>query len=214
MRAAVLFTIATGAGIVTLPGFLKIILGIALIAAYGYYVWEHLTSDGEELEEVPENLYIWPGSSPGPTWAVVVQVLGSLAIMATGAHFFVDAVEHGSQSLGIPAGLIALVLAPLATELPEKFNSIIWVRDDKDVLALGNISGAMVFQSTIPVTLSLIFTPWKLNTISIIAVVIALISGGAFYLLLRSKRLMRAIYLMAGGAMYLIFLVATIVTIL
>ncbi len=208
------FTVAAGAGIVVLPYFVKIILGIALIAAYGYYVWEHLTSEGEDLEEVPESLYVWPFDSAPPTWAVVVQVLGSLAMMATGAHFFVDAVEHGSESLGIPAGLIALVLAPLATELPEKFNSIIWVRDDKDVLALGNITGAMVFQSTIPVTLGLIFTPWRLNAISIIAVVIALISGGAFYLLLRSKQSMRALYLIAGGFMYLVFLVAAVVTIL
>ena len=208
------FTIAAGAGIVTLPFFLKILLGVALIAAYGYYVWEHLTSEGEDLEDVPEKLYLWPGGSTGPTWAAAAQLLGALVIMATGAHFFVDAVEHGSEALGIPAGLIALVLAPLATELPEKFNSIIWVREDKDVLALGNITGAMVFQSTIPVTLGLIFTPWKLNSISIFAVVIALVSGGAFYLLLRSKQQMRALYLMAGGMMYLIFLVAATVTVL
>ena len=137
------FTIAAGAGIVTLPSFSKIILGITLVAVYGYYVWEHLTSEGVDLEEVPENLYIWPGNSTGPTWAAAAQLIGALVIMATGAHFFVDAVEHGSRALGIPAGLIALVLAPLATELPEKFNSIIWVREDKDVLALGNITGAM-----------------------------------------------------------------------
>lgn len=213
----VCFTVAAGAGIVTLPGFLKVVLGVALTAVYGYYVWEHLISDGEAMEEVPENLYLWPGGargSSGPTWAVAAQLLGSLAAMATGAHFFVDAVERGSQILGIPAGLIALVLAPLATELPEKFNSVIWVRGDKDVLALGNITGAMVFQSTIPVTLGLIFTQWRLSSISIFAVVIALVSGGAFYLLLRSKRQMRALYLMAGGVMYLIFLAAAVVTVL
>ena len=208
------FTIAAGAGIVALPAFLKILLGIVLIAVYGYYVWEHLTAEGEDLEEVPESLYLWPGNSTGPTWAAAAQLLGALAIMATGAHFFVDAVEHGSETLGIPAGLIALVLAPLATELPEKFNSIIWVREDKDVLALGNITGAMVFQSTIPVTLGLIFTPWQLNSISVFAVVIALVSGAAFYLLLRSKQQMRASYLMAGGVMYLVFLVAAVVTVL
>ena len=55
------FTIAAGAGIVALPAFLKILLGIALVAVYGYYVWEHLTAEGEDLEEVPESLYLWPG---------------------------------------------------------------------------------------------------------------------------------------------------------
>ena len=71
--------------------------------------------------------------------------MGALVVMALGAHFFIEGVEHGSESLGIPAGLIALILAPLATELPEKFNSIIWLRDNKDTLAMGNITGAMVF---------------------------------------------------------------------
>ena len=61
--------------------------------------------------------------------------------MGFAAHTFVDAVGHISEAIGIPAGLIALVLAPLATELPEKFNSIIWLRDNKDTLALGNITG-------------------------------------------------------------------------
>ena len=53
--------------------------------------------------------------------------------------------------------LLALVIAPIATELPEKFNSIIWVRQNKDTLALGNITGAMVFQSTIPTVVGLVF---------------------------------------------------------
>ena len=37
--------------------------------------------------------------------------------------------------------LLALVIAPIATELPEKFNSLIWVRQGKDTLAMGNITG-------------------------------------------------------------------------
>ena len=208
------FTLAAGAGIVTLPSFVKIALGVALILAYVYYVWEHLKSEGAALEEVPDNLYFWPKEPPAPTWLVAGQIVVALAVMATGAHFFVDGVESGSKSLGIPAGLIALVLAPLATELPEKFNSIIWVRNDKDVLALGNITGAMVFQSTIPVTLGLIFTPWKLNFVSTFAVVTTLVSGAAFYLMLRSKGPVRALYLMGGGVLYVIFLAAAIFTIL
>ena len=208
------FTVAAGAGIITLPSFVKIALGVALILAYGYYVWEHLSSEGADLEEVPDNLYFWPKEPPAPTWLVVTQLVVALAVMATGAHFFVEGVKQGSESVGIPAGLIALVLAPLATELPEKFNSIIWVRADKDVLALGNITGAMVFQSTIPVTLGLIFTPWKLNFISTFAVVVALISGLAFYLMLRSKGPVRALYLLGGGVMYVIFLAAAIFTLI
>ena len=79
-----------------------------------------------------------------------LQVLMALGFIIVGAVFFVDAVEHLSKSLGVSEVLLALVIAPVATELPEKFNSIIWVRQGKDTLAMGNITGAMVFQSAIP----------------------------------------------------------------
>ena len=60
--------------------------------------------------------------------------------------------------LDVPAALIALLLAPLATELPEKSNSVIWINEGKDTLAIGNITGAMVFQGTLPATLEILFT--------------------------------------------------------
>ena len=68
--------------------------------------------------------------------------------------------QHVSSTLGLDPLLVSLILSPLATELPEKFNSVIWVRQGKDTLALGNITGAMVFQSTFPVSIGLIFTSW------------------------------------------------------
>ena len=46
--------------------------------------------------------------------------------------------------IGMPSLVLALVLAPVATELPEKFNSIIWI--GKGYFSLGNITGAMVFK--------------------------------------------------------------------
>ena len=58
----------------------------------------------------------------------------------------------------ISALVLSLVLAPLATEMPEKANSVLWVRRGKDALALGNITGAMTFQASIPVALGLAFT--------------------------------------------------------
>ena len=56
----------------------------------------------------------------------------------------------------VDRALLALVIAPIATELPEKFNSVIWIRGGKDTLAMGNITGAMVFQSAIPTVVALV----------------------------------------------------------
>ena len=63
------------------------------------------------------------------------------------------------------ATLLALVIAPIATELPEKLNSILWVRQGKDTLAIGNISGAMVFQACFPTAVALLFAPAQLGRI-------------------------------------------------
>jgi cation:H+ antiporter len=119
-------------------------------------------------------------------------------------------VEHASESLGIPAGLISLVLAPLATELPEKFNSVIWLREDKDTLAFGNITGAMVFQSTLPVSLGLLFTRWELDFINVFSAVLALASSVVLLGLLLRKGPIKAYYLLGAGILYVAFLVAAI----
>ena len=206
------FALAAGAGVVALPFFLKVVLAILLIGAYVFYVVRTLVLGGEGLEEVPDNLWLWPESSWGqaPLFAVIAQVLGSLVVMGAGAHYFVDAVEKGSAAMGIPAGLISLVLAPLATELPEKFNSVIWLRENKDTLALGNITGAMVFQSTVPVSLGLVFTTWSLDFINALSAVLALVGGVVLFVLLLRKAPLKASYLMGGGALYVVFLTATI----
>lgn len=208
------FAIATAAGIVALPIYLKVPIAIVLIVLYAVYVYRTLKSESGEETEAPGKLMLWPSRSAAPTWAVAGQLILSLAVMAGAAHLFVGAVEHASSALGIPAGLIALVLAPLATELPEKFNSAIWIRSGKDTLALGNITGAMVFQSAIPVSLGLLFTPWHLGFLNIIAVIFTLISGVILFVQLRRRDTLRARRLMFGGALYAVFVVMAVFTIL
>ena len=39
---------------------------------------------------------------------------------------------------------LSILIVPVATELPEKFNSIIWMSKGKDTMAVGNITGAKV----------------------------------------------------------------------
>jgi cation:H+ antiporter len=208
------YTLGVGAGIVSLPFYLKAGLAILLVGAYGFFIFQTIKAGGESEGELPEKLTLWPSSSEAPTWAVGAQVLGTIAVMAAGAHFFVSAVEHLSHSVGIPAGLIALVLAPLATELPEKFNSVIWLRGDKDTLALGNITGAMVFQSSVPVALGLAFTSWSLDLLSALSAGLALAGGAYLYWLLRRKKPIEGEHLLVGGALYAVFVVAAVMTIL
>ena len=103
------------------------------------------------------------------------------------------------------------MIAPIATELPEKFNSVIWVRQGKDTLAMGNITGAMVFQSTIPTVVALLFAAdaWHFSDGSRIAFASAgiafLASAAIFIPMARSGRL-RGRRLLVGGAFYVVYL--------
>jgi cation:H+ antiporter len=205
------FILAAVAGILPLPLLVKILLAVVLLAAYVFYVVRTIRSGGETEGDVPERLTLWPSRSRAPTWAVAAQLVGTVAVMGFGAHLFVGAVEHLSKTIGMPAGIIALVLAPLATELPEKFNSVIWLRDNKDTLAIGNITGAMVFQSTIPISIGVIFTSWQLDFLSALASLFAIASGIVFLGFLLRKAPLKAFYMLGAGSLYIVFVVTAIV---
>jgi cation:H+ antiporter len=112
-----------------------------------------------------------------------------------GAELFVEEIINAAEAVGVEPLLLSLVIAPFATELPEKANSVFWVRDGKDTLALGNITGAMVFQSTLPVAFGLAFTDWEFDTASTVACALALGGGllAIFELQIRRRFLGRAI---------------------
>jgi cation:H+ antiporter len=140
----------------------------------------------------------------------VIQLLVGLGAMVGGAHLFVEELLHIAESLGVEAVVLALILAPLATELPEKVNSFFWVRDGKDSLALGNITGAMVFQSTIPVGIGLLFTDWELSTNAAISVVLGLIGGFLAYEVLHRRGRFGLPPVIAWFALYAAFIVVVV----
>ena len=110
-----------------------------------------------------------------------------LGLIVGGAELFVKEVEKVAHDLGVGPLVLSLFLAPLATELPEKANSIIWVRESKDNLALGNITGAMVFQCTIPVAVGLAFTEWHLENAALAAGAVGLVGGALALVALRMR---------------------------
>jgi cation:H+ antiporter len=173
------------------PEALRIPVGIVVMLAYPLYIRRTLRSAGpvqaEEtlapliFERRPERR-----ENPGLLFCVV-QLLVGLGAMVGGAHLFVEELLSIAKSLGVEPVVLALILAPLATELPEKVNSFFWVRDGKDSLALGNITGAMVFQSTIPVGIGLIFTDWVLSGNAAISMVLGLAGGLLAYEVLHRR---------------------------
>ncbi len=200
-------------------------LGIALFCLYGVYVW-YTVRTGDVCEEELKGLYLHQAfrrlrtqgtaDDNGPemyrpsTVLIIVQVFLSLAGIILGADIFVQQIEALSTEVAVPVIIMALLITPIATELPEKFNSVLWIRARKDTFAIGNITGAMVFQSCIPVSIGLLLTPWAIDlghpieALEAAAMGIALLSGLILYLRSSETELSMA-SLMTGGVLYLAF---------
>ena len=181
---------AAGAAIgIGVPDPLQIPLAIGFVVAYITYVRRTLRGGGavQEAETIgPLYMDRTPGDDP-PRRTVVLQFVVGLAAIVGGAHLFVEELLTVAEDLGVDALVLSLILAPLATELPEKANSFFWVREGKDSLALGNITGAMVFQSTIPIAFGLALTEWDLDHFALISAGLGLAGGVLAYWALRLR---------------------------
>jgi cation:H+ antiporter len=208
-----MYALAVVAGLVH-HTWIKWTLAALLMVGYGVYVKRHFTSTSpeEEVEAAGEirPLYfrglgrLGGGSGNGrpPTWASISQSVVALAGMVVGARVFVIGVEEISRTFHVPPLALALLIAPVATELPEKFNSIIWVRHRKDTLALGNITGALVFQSSFPVTIGLLLTPWRLEGDALVSAMVALVAGTVLWTTVKVRGSLGARLLLANGALF------------
>jgi cation:H+ antiporter len=184
-------------------------VAVALLLVYALYAWMMLQIERKPDAEVEHALYLerlFRGKPHDPrTWCIILQIGLGVGAILIGAREFVDQVVLFSAHAGLNPGVLSLILSPLATELPEKYNSVIWIRQRKDHLALANITGAMVFQSCIPVALGVAFTPWHLSPAELLGGGIALASSALLYINVRDSELGTPT-LMLGGVAYAIFL--------
>ena len=213
----IMYALAVVAGLLDNKAF-DYALVIVLLVGYAYYVRRHFQAPaGGELEKEAgteiKPLHLWRAmrlvrpslsawskdvSVPAP----FVQVAFALALIIGGAELFIHAVDDVAELFNISPLAFSLLVAPIATELPEKFNSVIWIRRRKDTLALGNMTGAMVFQSSFPVTIGLLLTPWHLEGTALVAAVIALLAGGVLWLQVRFRGRLTAQLLLLQGIFY------------
>ncbi|BAI60341.1 sodium/calcium exchanger protein [Methanocella paludicola SANAE] len=215
-------------------GIFKTILGFTLIPLYIVYtIYTLKTGEAATGGDDMKALYLdsvikrcIPGKAdkdcPAPrepsTALIIVQVLAALGAIILGANLFVNQINAIAMFIGINPLILSLVISPIATELPEKFNSMLWIRERKDTYAIGNITGAMVFQSCIPVTIGIFLTSWHLNIanpvelLEAMTIGIALLSGIILYIESSHKELKMS-GLMIGGLLYVLFFVAVLLSI-
>ena len=188
-----------------------------LLVAYAVYLHKTLKDEKTEKDNTCDALYICRafGGDAGKGRLgfamIVMQVASALLGIIIGAKFFVDSVSDIATSVGFPPIMLAFLIAPIATELPEKFNSVIWYLRKKDTLGFGNITGAMVFQSSIPVSIGLLFTEWKLEPINIASIVIALASSAWLFFSIRRNNGISYRVMLASGSLYIVYIILLVV---
>jgi cation:H+ antiporter len=189
------------------PAPARIVLAVGFLLAYSFYVRRTLHRGGEvESAESLRPLILSRKTSTEPSGRLIVlQFAVGLGAMIGGAHLFVEQAIELAGRVGIEPLALALILAPLATELPEKANSFFWVREGKDALAMGNITGAMVFQSTVPVAFGLILTDWDLDRFAILSAALGVAGGVVAYWALRLHGRFSVPAIVTWAALYAVF---------
>lgn len=176
----VFFLLAYGLalGCVFVPGRgLHVAVAMVLLGLYIYYMRLKFSSDDEETEPGDVDPLVFSPGSRHPSFVMIGMqgIIGLIGLVA-GAHLFVTAAKSLSAELGVSPLLLALLIAPLATELPEMSNSFLWLYKKKDRLAVGNVTGAMVFQGTFPVSVGLLGTGWTLDVSAMTTMVLAVVA--------------------------------------
>jgi len=178
-----------------------------LVLAYGVYVFLILRdSKGGCKHEKLAPLYVARQTKNPTLIKILLQIIIALIAIVIGAQGFVTAVQPIAVAIGIPVFVLALIITPIATELPEKFNSVLWIHRGKDTLAMGNLTGAMVFQSSMIPAIGIALTPWKLDTLALSCALLALCATLIPYISLLRKGVIRPTTLLIGGAFYLLFI--------
>lgn len=186
----------------------KHILAVILLVFYGVYVYRTMTKEHvPDAEFDMEPLMLAPRRLEPPTSLILIQTFLGLAGIMVLAHAFVDQLQHLSTTFHIDALVLSLIITPIATELPEKFNSVVWLSKKRDSLAMGNLTGAMVFQSCIPGAIGLAFTPWVFSTQAGLSAILTLLSALTLYFVGFLNREKTVYVLLAGGLFYAIFII-------
>ncbi|MEB6514818.1 hypothetical protein MXM72_22255 [Enterobacter roggenkampii] len=186
------------------------IISLMLVILYFLYVYRtikasrHLVQEGTGTE-AQQSLYISRVVRSENLPVILLQVILSISILLAGAFWFIRGVESASEYFGISALLLSLIIIPIATELPEKINSILWIRRGKDTLAVGNITGAMVFQGTLLPAIGITLTPWEPRSEVLTGIVITLVAALWLFCGARRRR-MPVSWLGLNGLLYVLYI--------
>ena len=194
--------------------YIRTAFSCTLVLTYFIYLMltlrasERLVLEGNATE-TDEKMFLARMGLPVNWLTILTQLSMALALLVYGSKGFISGIAGVADLLGVSTLLLSLLIIPIATELPEKVNSILWIRRGKDTLAFGNITGAMVFQGTLLPAIGIMLTPWQPRIEVLTGVLITLIA--AAWLRINSRhRGLRIWALLVNGGLYIAYLAITL----
>ena len=189
-------------------------IGIILVLMYVVYLYQTIRSSSNLVDdghgtEADHPLYITKIGFPDNLLVILFQLGLGLGLIVLGAKGFVYGIEHLAPWLGVSALTLSLLIIPVATELPEKVNSIIWIRRRRDTLAMGNITGAMVFQGSLLPALGIMLTAWVPQHEILMGMAMTLIAAVYLTVVIRMGSL-KPIHLVVNGVCYALFVMSVL----
>lgn len=138
--------------------------GVALLLVFTAFMWISLRRGknsaaviGESVEEVNKSL-----------WFAAFSILGGLAALIVSSNFFVDEAVAIARKLGVSDAFISITLLACGTSLPELAASVTAaVKKDTD-MALGNIIGSNIFNTTMILGTASLITPLTTGKIGLV----------------------------------------------
>jgi cation:H+ antiporter len=163
------------------PNYIRILFSIILIFIYFIYIFLTFNASKALVENghaviTNEPLLITKLGLKTNLKSILIQLIFGLILLVFSAKGFIYGVQGAANSIDVPVLLLSLLIIPIATELPEKVNSVIWVRKGQDTLGFGNITGAMVFQGTLLPALGILLTPWAPSRIVLTGILVTYIA--------------------------------------
>ena len=188
---------------------LNILIAIVLIISYLIYLMftirasAHLTLEGHGTHADSRLAIGYLGFRYGKI-SILLQLILSLLGLIYFAGIFIDGINNVATLYNLSPFILSLIIIPIATEMPEKVNSIIWLRHGRDTLAMGNITGALVFQGTLLPVLGILFTDWSLtNRLTFSSIALTLVATMWLFLHVIRKDI-RVWHFLVNGLLYIV----------
>lgn len=191
----------------------RALASMILIVSYFLYVMMTLKASAQLVEqghgtEAEEPLLLSRLGFPEGGAMTILQLIVALILLLGGAKGFIHGIEQASHHFGVSPLLLSLLIIPIATELPEKINSILWLRRGQDTLAFGNITGAMVFQGSLLPAIGISLTSWRPSREVVLGVAVTLLA--ACWVRLCADKGLKVWSLAMNGILYAAYLVAVL----